>query len=366
MSLKIGIVGLPNVGKSTLFNALTKNKVDIANYPFCTIEPNVGVVEVPDLRLQKLAEFSRSKKVVAAVVEFVDIAGLVKGAAEGEGLGNKFLTHIAETNAIAEVVRVFEDSEIIHVAEKVDPASDIEVIEYELILKDLETVEKRLQTLEKEIKAQRKGAKEEYTVFTKAKEILTQGSLLSKSLGGSTSELEKEEIELLKQIQLLTVKPIIYCINASESHIEKKWTPEGVLKEKIGASPYVIISAKIESELSELSEEEKNEFLVSLGIPESGLSQLIRTGYKTLGLMTFFTTGEDETRAWTIPAGSTAPRAGRAIHSDFEEKFIRAEVIHWSKLLEAGSFAKARELGLIRTEGKEYVVKDGDVVEFKI
>jgi len=361
MSLKIGIVGLPNVGKSTLFNALTRKKVDIANYPFCTIEPNVGVVEVPDARLTKLAELSHSKKIVPAVVEFVDIAGLVKGAAEGEGLGNKFLSHIKETDAIAEVVRVFEDGEITHVADKVDPISDIEVVEYELILKDLETLSKRLETLHRDAKAGTKGAAEEYAALQTVERELQSGRIVSQEHSNIL-----ENVGILNEIQLLTTKPIIYIFNCSEKQVQQKWQPSGVLREKIGASPYAVVSAKIESELSELLPEEKKELLESLGISQSGLDQLIRIGYEALGLITFLTTGEDETRAWTIPAGSLAPRAGRAIHSDFEEKFIRAEVIAYDKLLDAGSYTRARELGLLRIEGKQYMVKDGDVMEFRV
>ncbi len=380
-SLKIGIVGLPNVGKSTLFKALTKQQVDIANYPFATIEPNIGIVAVPDKRLNELALFGRSKKVIPATVEFVDIAGLVKGAAEGEGLGNKFLTHIKEVDAIAEMVRVFEDPDIIHVSGAPDPLSDIEVLEYELILKDLETINKRLETLQKEVRAGKRGAAEELTHLQKVAEELKTGRLPYSNV--------LENIRIGNELQLLTAKPIIYVFNSSEDQIQKGWQsrfaeanrgsatslpetkneasgPDQKLKEKIGLAPYVVISAKIEAELAELPDEEKKEYLKSFGAEASGLDQLIRVGYDTLGLITFFTTGEDETRAWTIPKSSSAPRAGRAIHSDFEEKFIRAEVINWQKLLEAGSWASAREKGLLRIEGKEYIIQDGDVIEFRI
>jgi GTP-binding protein YchF len=366
MNLKIGIVGLPNVGKSTLFKALTRQKVEIANYPFATIDPNIGVVRVPDERLDKLAVLSNSKKIIPAVVEFVDIAGLVKGAAGGEGLGNKFLSHIREVDAIAEVVRVFEDKEIIHVSERPDPVSDVGVLEYELILKDLETVSKRLSSVESEIRGGKKGAKEEAAVLLKIIDGLNAGRSAAAVVSRELPPADETIKEIIRNLQLLTAKPIIYIFNVSEKQISASWQPDEKIKEKIGPAHYAIISAKIESELADLDEKEKKEYLSTLGLKESGLDQLIRIGYKTLGLMTFFTTGEDETRAWTIPVGSSAPRAGRAIHSDFEEKFIRAEVINWQKLVEAGSWTKARELGFLRTEGKEYIVKDGDVIEFKI
>jgi hypothetical protein len=338
MSLSIGIVGLPNVGKSTLFKALTKKQVDIANYPFCTIDPNVGVVQVPDERLQKLADFFHSKKVVPAAIEFVDIAGLVKGAAEGEGLGNKFLSHIREVDAICEVVRVFKNDNIIHVHNKIDPENDIGVIEAELILADLETATKRLGTLEKEVRSLDKEAIKKQEIVKKIKAGLEAGK-------PAREIVSPDEFILVKDLQLLTFKPVIYVYNISGST----------------DAPGLALDIKTEEDLMDMSEEEKKE----LGV-ESNIDKLIVEAYKLLGLMTFFTTGEDESRAWTVKIGSTAPEAGAAIHTDFKEKFIRAEVINWQELLNAGSYAAAREKGLIRTEGKTYVIKDGDVIEFKI
>lgn len=361
--LKIGIVGLPNVGKSTLFNSLTSQKVDVSNYPFCTILPNVGIVSVPDERLFKLAEMSRSKKVIPAAIEFVDIAGLVKGAAEGEGLGNKFLSHIKEVDAVAEVVRVFEDENITHVGARPNPMSDIETVEYELILKDLESVQRRLDAAETDLRGHKKGTEEEAALLKNIKKALGEARLASSVIPEKTTSTEQR---LLKEMMLLTAKPFIYIFNLSERQISENWTPDEKIKNKIDWAGFVTVSAKIESELSQLKEEERKSFLQELGLRESGLAKLIKTGYQTLGLLTFFTTGEDESRAWTIPQSSTAPRAGRAIHSDFEEKFIRAEAINWQRLLEAKSWPRARELGWLKTVGKEYIVQDGDVIEFKI
>jgi hypothetical protein len=348
MSLKVGIVGLPNVGKSTLFKALTKNPVDIANYPFCTIEPNVGIVKVPDERLEKLAKMSKSARIVPTVIEFVDIAGLVAGAAEGEGLGNKFLAHIREVDAIAQVVRVFHDKNIIHVHSEIDPAQDIEIINTELILADLETVQKRIVKLEKEARGMDKEAAKKLAITKKIKDYLEKGKL------ARDYELSEEDLELIRDLQLLTLKPIIYIFNTSG---EKKSFP----KPSFGNETTVEIDIKIEEELSQMSTEEARELEM-----KSNLNQLILKSYEILNLITFLTIGEDETRAWTVKYDSTAPEAGRAIHSDFEEKFIRADVINWQKLLEIGSWSKARDIGSLRTEGKEYIVKDGDVIEFKI
>ena len=368
MSLSIGIVGLPNVGKSTLFKVLTKKQVDIANYPFCTIDPSVGVVEVPDERLGKLAEFSKSKKVVPAVMEFVDIAGLVKGASEGEGLGNKFLANIREVDAIAEVVRVFSNDKIIHVHNKIDPSGDVGVVEAELILADLETVSKRVGALEKESKSGGKEIIKKLETVKKVKSVLEQGRLAKDCL------LEKDEAENLKELHLLTLKPILYVYNVSENEGGGKTlfsvsdTAGDSSKnhfaaafEELKKKNHVVLDIKTEEDLMEMSEQDKKE----LGL-RSNMDKLIIESYKLLGLMNYFTTGEDETRAWTIKQNSTAPQAGVAIHTDFKDKFIRAEVINWQDLLSAGSYAKAREKGLVRTEGKEYIVQDGDVIEFKI
>jgi len=352
MSLSIGIVGLPNVGKSTLFNLLTKKGVEAANYPFCTIDPNVGVVKVPDSRLDKLAAISKPKKIIPTTIEFVDIAGLVAGASKGEGLGNKFLAHIRECNAICEVIRDFKDKNIIHVNGKIDPTSDQETINTELILADLATVEKRLEKIKREAKSG-------------DKELINQVRLLELiyehlAAGRAVRELEFTEEELLpvKSLSLLTSKPILYLLNIDETHTGD------VLP---GTNGLVIkINVKLEEEIMNLPAEEQAEYIKELGLEQSGLDKLIQNSYKLLGLDTFFTTGPDETRAWTIKHGTKAPQAAGEIHTDFIKGFVRAEVINWEKFVDCGGEIKARELGLIRTEGKDYIVADGDVCNFLI
>ena len=361
--LSIGIVGLPNVGKSTLFRALTKKQVDIANYPFVTIEPNIGVVEVPDERVDRLAELSRSEKKIHAVVEFIDIAGLVAGAAEGQGLGNKFLGYIREVDAVAEVVRVFGDADVVHVAGAADPASDMRVIETELILKDLETVQKRLETAAKQARGGDTASRIQKEVLERLQRELGAGRRASQIAG---SDKREEAGLLIHELGLLTAKARIIVLNASEGQVQERWQPPPELRAEMRNDVWLSLSAKVEDELNSLPPGERAEYLRSLGMSESGLDQLIQVSYRTLSLITFLTTGEDETRAWTIPAGSAAPRAGRAVHSDFEEKFIRAEVIPYPKLIEAGSWNHGRELGWIRTEGRDYAVQDGDVIEFRI
>jgi len=332
MKLSIGIVGLPNVGKSTLFKALTKIEVNIANYPFATIDPNVGVVAVPDERLEKLAKLSNSKKIIPAVVEFYDIAGLVKGAYQGEGLGNQFLSHIREVNAIVQVVRCFSSSEIVHVEENVNPIRDLEIVNTELILKDLETIEKRLKKLESEAKSDKQKQKD-FEIVKKVAEILEKNML------ASNAGKEILDMPVIKELNLLTAKKQIYLLNGKSEDVSEE------LKNKIKSlnADYLIIDLKSPDD-------------------ETGLKELIKKAYEVLDLISFLTTGEDETRAWTIKKGTKAPQAAGVIHTDFEKKFIRAEVINWQKLLEAGGWNQARQKGLIRLEGKDYVIEDGDVI----
>jgi ribosome-binding ATPase len=352
MSLSIGIVGLPNVGKSSLFNLLTKKGVDAANYPFCTIDPNVGVVKVPDARLDKLANVSKPLKIIPTTIEFVDIAGLVAGASKGEGLGNKFLAHIRECDAICEVVRDFKDKNIIHVNNKIDPAEDKETINLELIFADLATAEKRLTSTKRDSRGGNK-------------ELILQAEILERlfkhlSDGGSARELEftEEEVPFVKSLCLLTAKPIIYLLNVDDSFIGT---------DILGVNEQVLtVNVRTEEEIAALPEEDQAEYIKELGLEQSGLDKLIRAAYKILGLDTFFTTGQEETRAWTIKTGTKAPYAAGEIHTDFIKGFVRAEVIQWDKFIEAGSEAKAKELGTMRIEGKEYVVKDGDVCNFLI
>lgn len=354
MALQIGIVGLPNVGKSTLFRALTKKQVDCANFPFCTIDPNVGVVEVPDERLAKLAAVSKSEKIIAAAVEFVDIAGLVRGASKGEGLGNKFLANIREVDAIVHVVRCFEDPNIIHVENRVDPKSDMETIELELALADLEAVEKALGRAEGKAKAgMNRDLEQELVLLKKLKESLAKG------IPARKLEYTEEETVLVKTLQLLSIKPVLYVANVDEAHVST--TPDlGVPSDNV-----LPLCVKIESELAELSKEEAKEYLASMGLAMTGLDRLIAAGYKLLNLMSYFTSGEKETRAWTIKNGTKAPQAAAVIHTDFEKAFIRAEIMNWQDFVELGE-AGAREKGKLRIEGKDYVMQDGDVAHFRV
>ncbi len=357
--LKIGIVGLPNVGKSTLFNALTRADVLVANYPFATIDPSVGIVTVPDERLDQLASLSKSEKTVPAVIEFVDIAGLVKGASEGEGLGNKFLTNIRETDAILHMVRFFEDADITHVHGDVDPVRDIEVINLELILADAQSVQNRRERLVREVKQGNKDSVAEDAVLTKVEAVLSAGKL------ARTADLTPEEAFIIKSLNLLTLKPILYSLNGKSGSTVNDERVEKVhaLITAMG-SEYVHVDAGTERELNDVSDEDKDMFRQELGVEVNGLTELIRSAYKTLGLITFFTTGPKETRAWTIPQGASAPEAGAVIHNDFKDKFIRAEVVNCEKLITDGSWSAARDKGDIRTEGKTYIFQDGDVAVF--
>ena len=360
--MKIGIVGLPNVGKSTLFNSITKAGAECANYPFCTIEPNIGVVAVPDERIDKLAEMYKPQKVTKAVVEFVDIAGLVKGASKGEGLGNKFLSHIREVDAICQVVRCFEDSNVIHVDGNVNPLRDIETINLELIFADIETIEKRLEKAKKNLKADKKY-QAEIDLLEKIKENLEKG------IPARAIDYNEDEQEMLKDMFLLTAKPIIYIANISEDQIENAENEPMVKEVKEYASKehaeVIPLCVKVEEELSGLEEQDKKEMLEALGLEESGLDKLIKKSYDLLGLMSFITAGEPEVRAWTIKKGTKAPKAAGKIHSDIERGFIKAEIVSYDDLIREGSMLSAKEKGLVRQEGKDYIMQDGDIVLFK-
>ena len=360
--MKIGIVGLPNVGKSTMFNSITKAGAECANYPFCTIEPNVGIVAVPDERLDKLSEMYNPRKTTHAVIEFVDIAGLVKGASKGEGLGNKFLSHIREVDAIAEVVRCFENSNIVHVNGNINPERDIETINLELIFADIETVDKRLQKAEKMLKADKKY-KIEIDALNKIKALLEDGK------PARNVELTDEEKETVKDLFLLTSKPIIYIANVQEDQLSNIENDENVKKVKEIAknenTKCIPLCAKIEEELSGLEDDDKKEMLEALGLKESGLDTVIRESYDLLGLMSFLTAGEPEVRAWTIKKGTKAPEAAGKIHSDIQRGFIKAEIVSYDDLIREGSMVSAKEKGLVRSEGKDYIMQDGDIVLFK-
>lgn len=363
MSLTAGIVGLPNVGKSTLFNAITSSKALAANYPFATIDPNVGIVEVPDERLKKLTELVEPKKTVPTSFEFTDIAGIVKGASKGEGLGNKFLSHIREVDAICQVVRCFEDENITHVSGSIDPISDIEVINLELILADLESCEKRIGRVEKQAKQKDKEAQLEYEVLKKIVEVLKEEK------PARVLELDKDELKIAKNMHLLTLKPMLYVANVSEEELSdienNKYVKEVKNFANKEGSEVIVICAKIEEEMASLEPEDKIMFLEELGIDESGLDKLIKASYNLLGLATYFTAGVQEVRAWTFKKGMLAPECAGIIHSDFERGFIRAETVSYDDLVKYGSMQKSKEAGKVRLEGKEYEVKDGDIMLFR-